>query len=70
MSNRDDVTRALTRAADASNDELSSNPAADTGSCTISSAGYSECRNDTTETACRRQEAPGFTVTWRRGERC
>ncbi len=70
MTDKATIAAALAQAEAASRRELAANPQAATGSCTISSSGYSECKNDFTEDACSRQKAPGFTVKWRIGESC
>ena len=64
------VTRALERGAAGSRKELANSPSTPTGSCTISSSGYSECKNNFTKAQCDAQEAPGFKVKWVEGGSC
>ena len=70
MSAEEEVTKALERGAAGSREELANSPNTPTGSCTISSSGYSECKSKFTKAQCDAQEGPGFTVTWVEGGSC
>ncbi|MCY7312245.1 MAG: hypothetical protein LH491_01110 [Pseudoxanthomonas sp.] len=70
MTPKEAAAQALERGAAGSRTELAANPTAATGSCTISSAGWSECKNDFTKAQCDAQAGPGFTVTWVENGKC
>jgi hypothetical protein len=70
MKTREQVQADLAAAQAASLLELQANPQAATGKCVISSAGWSECKDNLTEEQCDRQGGPGVTVTWTKGEKC
>ena len=70
MTGQDAVSAALAQAQRDSRSAMADDPKAATGSCTISSAGWSECKPNITKEACAKQEGPGVTVTWVEGGSC
>lgn len=70
MTPEEAVKQALERGAAGSRQELANDPSTATGSCTISSSGYSECKSNFTKDQCDRQKADGLTVRWVEGGSC
>ena len=70
MKTREEARADLERAQAASQLEKQANPTAATGKCVISSAGWSECKDDMTKEQCDKQDGPGVTVTWTEGAKC
>jgi hypothetical protein len=70
MSDKQLVSAALLQAETDSKKELEHSPQAETGSCTVSTKGWSQCSSGVTESACNSQKADGFTVNWVKNGSC
>lgn len=70
MEDRDKVKKVMVQMELESKNELKINPEAELGKCVISSSGYSECKDNMTEEACKKQNSWGVKAKWYVGEKC